>query len=718
MNDIFAKETNKTLQKKPVTAAARKRADTVAAAAAATTAAKEKSVGAAIAPPGKRKVKKISTPVNVAAADQSDLVNSSPMTSDVGGVASPVIVNDELKNPTVKEEGGEEKFALSVASVVDPLANSVISAASPTDNKCALVKSESPSSTLTIVVAPPPVLLKEEEEAVATVAAAAVDPVTTVPSVIDAASEDQHASAAVSAAPTSVPIQGTISPLPTAGPELVAGIETAADDSAALVAAKEELSPVGNVSLDASIGTADMTVTTEAGTLAAPTLPVVGGAPVSSDLTKSLRKVRLAKKAAAEAAAATTPPSTPVKMVPANENVTLGEHGAAAITSVTVSAAAVSPPASQLISASVPMITDSVCGGGVESSVGEALQPQPNNHLAIGGGGGLRLGTEVFDFTDDEDVDIPLSNIDFEALSGGAVSNPTAVATELPRLGNSSSSGPLQIAIPPPPPGSQGVGDLLTSRTTTTNANSGGNLPAGYQNHLVPPHYHHHHLHRSPIKKVFEVSPTILSHVDAMAAVEAVHSLIGGGGGPTPPPPLQLQQEQLHPTGGSVGHIMHHRPTSGLHHDAAVSENDTDTSWGGAAAAQRVKLGKRRRQRRVQESDDGDGDTEDDQLEGRHRDASSSSSALLPGGGGRPKRTKTADGSAPTLTGQHHHLAAAATSSTRPSSAASGTSEGDQQQRRGGGVEEEDGKQSPDSQKSNEDKSRWGKNFLKPNFMR
>jgi hypothetical protein len=28
MNDIFAKETNKTLQKKPVTAAARKRADT------------------------------------------------------------------------------------------------------------------------------------------------------------------------------------------------------------------------------------------------------------------------------------------------------------------------------------------------------------------------------------------------------------------------------------------------------------------------------------------------------------------------------------------------------------------------------------------------------------------------------------------------------------------------------------------------------------------
>ncbi len=356
------------------------------------------------------------------------------------------------------------------------------------------------------------------------------------------------------------------------------------------------------------------------------------------------------------------------------------------------------------------------------------------------GGGGVRrttLGTEVFDFTDDEDVDIPLSNIDFDALNSGIIAAagggggavvPTAGCTtvvDLPRLsggGNSSSSVPLQISIPPPSPGNQaleaGLGDLLTPRHKVLTSSGGI--------------HHHHYVHHrsSPLKNVFDVSPAVLSRGDAIAAVEAV---VGGSGNDTPPPPPQ-QQHNIHLQVQQIG--GHRRPSGNMD----IMSDDTDTSLGGGRPhggagggsnsiehqqqqqQQRVKLGKRRRQRRIQDASDGDGDTEDDQLDGGAANSRSSRDTLL-SGGGRPKRAKTADSVAAAAGGQvlHHAplppIAAAASATTRPSSAASGTSTasggrggGGVEGEGGGGrlptVEEDDGKQSPDSQRSNEDKSR------------
>jgi hypothetical protein len=360
-------------------------------------------------------------------------------------------------------------------------------------------------------------------------------------------------------------------------------------------------------------------------------------------------------------------------------------------------------------------------------------------------GGGVRrttLGTEVFDFTDDEDVDIPLSNIDFDALNSGIITAtaggavvPTAGCTavvDLLRLsggGSSSSSVPLQISIPPPSPGNQaleaGLGDLLTPRHKVLTSSGGI--------------HHHHYVHHrsSPLKNVFDVSPAVLSRGDAMAAVEAV---VGGGGNDTPPPPQQ--QHNIHLQVQQIG--GHRRPSGnsgpgGYVQNMDIMSDDTDTSLGGGRPhgggggsnsieqqqqqqqQQRVKLGKRRRQRRIQDASDGDGDTEDDQLEGGAANSRSSRDMLL-SGGGRPKRAKTADSVAAGGSQVLHHaqppppIAAAAT--TRPSSAASGTStasggRGGGVEGEGGGggrlptVEEDDGKQSPDSQRSNEDKSRW-----------
>jgi hypothetical protein len=392
-----------------------------------------------------------------------------------------------------------------------------------------------------------------------------------------------------------------------------------------------------------------------------------------------------------------------------------------------------------VVSQAPPLIASAPAVGEVPSTAdGPTAAADP-----VRSGGGVRrttLGTEVFDFTDDEDVDIPLSNIDFDALNSGIITAtagggavvPTAV--DLPRLtgGNNSSSSsssvPLQISIPPPSPGNQaleaGLGDLLTPRHKVMTSSG------------VIHHHHYVHHRSSPLKNVFDVSPAVLSRGDAMAAVEAV---VGGSGNDTPPPPqqqhsihLQVQQQ----IGG------HRRPSGNSVQNMDIMSDDTDTSLGGGGRThgvggggsnsieqqqqqqqQRVKLGKRRRpQRRIQDASDGDGDTEDDQLEGGAANSRSSRDTLL-SGGGRPKRAKTADSVAAAAGGQvpHHaqppSIAAAAT--TRPSSAASGTSTASGG--RGGGVEgegvggpgrlptveEDDGKQSPDSQRSNEDKSRW-----------
>jgi len=416
-----------------------------------------------------------------------------------------------------------------------------------------------------------------------------------------------------------------------------------------------------------------------------------------------------------------------------------------AVTGTSTPAMSLTPQdqAGSVVAQAPPFIASALVG---EEVLGTADGPSAADPVRSGGVRRTTLGTEVFDFTDDEDVDIPLSNIDFDALNsgiitaaaGGGVVVPTAGCTtvDLPRLsgsGNSSSSVPLQISIPPPSPGNQaleaGLGDLLTPRHKVMTSSGGI--------------HHHHYVHHrsSPLKNVFDVSPAVLSRGDAMAAVEAVVG--GGGGNDTPPPPpqqhnihLQVQQQ----IGG------HRRPSGNSVQNMDIMSDDTDTSLGGGRPhggggggsnsieqqqQQRVKLGKRRRQRRIQDASDGDGDTEDDQLEGGGAASRSSRDATL--SGGRPKRAKTADSVAaaagsggPIL---HHApqppIAAAAT--TRPSSAASGTSTasggrgggGVEGEGGGGGrlptVEEDDGKQSPDSQRSNEDKSRWKKicqNFL------
>ncbi len=394
-----------------------------------------------------------------------------------------------------------------------------------------------------------------------------------------------------------------------------------------------------------------------------------------------------------------------------------------------------------------PIITSVPAGEEIPST---ADGPSAAGDPVRSGGGGVRrttLGTEVFDFTDDEDVDIPLSNIDFDALNSGIITAaaaggavvPTAGCTavvDLPRLsggGNNSSSVPLQISIPPPSPGNQaleaGLGDLLTPRHKVMTSSG------GIHHH---PHYVHHR--SSPLKNVFDVSPAVLSRGDAMAAVEAV---VGGGGNDTPPPPqqhsihLQVQQQ----IGG------HRRPSGNSVQNMDIMSDDTDTSLGGGRPhgggggggggsnsieqqqQQRVKLGKRRRQRRIQDASDGDGDTEDDQLDGGGGANSRSSRDTLLSSGGRPKRAKTADSVAAAASGgpviHHAPPIAAAAATTRPSSAASGTSTasggrgGGGVEGEGGGrlptVEEDDGKQSPDSQRSNEDKSRWKKNWQ--NFL-
>ena len=197
----------------------------------------------------------------------------------------------------------------------------------------------------------------------------------------------------------------------------------------------------------------------------------------NSELTKSLRKVRLAKK-------------SPVKQVREK----------------------VETPVPALIPISDPPVVKPVGMSRTRSFLSQ-------------------MGTEVFDFTDDEDI--PLSTLDLDALTQSEHSTPNLLVT-----GSVLDASPLEISIPDPRPGSSST---LTPRN------------------------------KSPHKR-FEVSPTILSQQDAIAAVMAVHS--GPGGFPL----MKLNGEMM--------------------------SDDTDTSMG-RSGVEKTKLGKRRK-RRLMESDGGE----------------------------------------------------------------------------------------------------------------
>ena len=777
MNDIFAKDTNKTLQKRPVVP--RKRPETAATA--------KETPSPAIR---KRKLKDVTAAV---AADQSKAatkVKDESTATDAGAAAAAapplVMENNELSQSRVKVEEEEEKevsndvvVKLDPPDPADPLyladkAAAVISVAGvvelkleepATNAKAEELKEDVSELTEASSLVPEP----SEPLVTASAGTEAED------SVMDVVSDDDATN--VSKVVTTIVPDESV--MPSAGPTTGTNVVT---DTLERLSAGPSHAPstvhAATVTADLSlVSSSNPAVTTaqsaEELTAAATAvdqspLPVVTA--VSSELTKSLRKVRLTKKAAAAAAAAVTPMTTtavassPAKLPlkekwePRDSSHCESDNQELQV-EVAVEAATAAAAAAVVAAAAVPtlplLLSNAVDSQGGSSAPVAPTQPVPmavtvptsaaviDPSAVIDAnvlqcptgavGASLRFGTEVFDFTDDDDVDIPLSNIDFEALGGVNSSQAVVVggAVDLPRLtsnnsASSNSSVPLQISIPPPPPSSthEGVGDLLTPR------NSSNSMAPSHHHHLLP-NYHHHH--RSPMKRIFDVSPTILSRVDAIAAVEAVHSVTDGGVVPLPP----LHQQHHHPPpflGGSqqqqTASTGHNRIVSGSgyanYNHMDIMSDDTDTSLGGGGGQnrsgsqptettqQRIKLGKRRRQQRRMQESDGDGDTEDDQLEaggggggvgGRLRDAS------LPGG--RPKRTKTVDGPTPPSSAVHH------LTTTRPSSAASGTSttsttgreledrrSGEEGRSRLPTVEEDDGKQSPDSQKSNEDKSR------------
>jgi hypothetical protein len=802
MNDIFAKDTHKALQKRP--GAQRKRPEQAASQAA--SAAKE------TASAGRKRKLKVEPGVNILLpADQSKKitkVKESPAATPpaAAAVASSVTVNDELSKPVVKVEKSVEEVERSSGVTAAVLTNKITESPAKLEDT-ATVKGEPQK--------------KEESEAELAVTSAVVDSTSSgdeAPTVLD--DSGNKSAVFVTASAESVPVVEDLADVTgeavgdnvvtatTVNDKLISdsGVPLSQTQPTELTASPLKLlysevipgptavvaaSPVFMVSLSqfdtlesrakdcpsdksdlSSLGIDDQSTTN----CADPT-----SVSISSDLTKSLRKVRLAKKAVptspAKLAAATVKPTSgaailpvklplppqdsPVKLPPAAVLAAAPDMLPTATVSTTV-------PAATAATVPVPSLETVATHGPVEcvqeraaivdesshsfSSFSAAVAPlsQVNSTTSAPGADGettvaaedaavlpasqgldnpassaaaaasaLRMGTEVFDFTDDDDVDIPLSNIDFEALNINPAVAVVSCAVDLPRLsGGSCGSGPLQISIPPPPVGAHPVG-VVEYLLTPRSSNSNSALASHHHHHLVVPQYHQH---RSPIKKVFDVSPTILSRVDAMAAVEAV---VGGGcsgeGTPTPPPHIPHQQTLLNQSNHnrSLGSYVHHA-TSGQD----IMSDDTDTSLGGPSRhggihdEHRVKLGKRRRPRRMQESD-GDGDTEDDQLEAGTGTRPSRDSLPC----GRPKRTKTIDGGPPSVAPSV--LQASATVSTRPSSAASGTSTSSAAGRggelgedrrsgeegRGGGRlppgEEDDGKQSPDSQRSNEDKSRW-----------
>eukprot|EP00092_Neocalanus_flemingeri_P008454 GFUD01009110.1.p1 GENE.GFUD01009110.1~~GFUD01009110.1.p1 ORF type:complete len:2320 (+),score=595.04 GFUD01009110.1:230-7189(+) len=302
----------------------------------------------------------------------------------------------------------------------------------------------------------------------------------------------------------------------------------------------------------------------------------------NSDLTKSLRRVRLAKK---------SPTKTPIKEK--------WEHRDLSPTSMEIS----SPTklSSDDLVPQTPTLTSPL------------MQVTSTPHAELTSA--QKAGTEVFDFTDDEDI--PLSNIDLDVLN--------AANTE---------STPLQISIPEP------TASFIHELNQMTPKPSPSKL----------------------LSKRFEVSPQILTAMDAVAAVQALQT------SPVSAPAVPMVK---------------------LNGDVMSDDTDTSVSIKTMQPTEKGKLTKRKK-RRVPESDGGE--TEDD-LEHQKKES-------------RPKRIKNVSGT-PSADSSNPAPSASTSVQIRPCSAASGASitsfdKKDFEEKK---VEDQDGKQTPDSQKSMDDKT-------------
>merc|ERR1711892_994991 len=217
--------------------------------------------------------------------------------------------------------------------------------------------------------------------------------------------------------------------------------------------------------------------------------------------------------------------------------------------------------------------------------------------------------------TDDEDI--PLSNIDLDVLNAA-----------------NAEDTPLQISIPEP------TASFIHELNQMTPKPSPSKL----------------------LSRRFEVSPQILTAMDAVAAVQA----------------LQISPVALPAV-----------PMVKLNGDVMSDDTDNSVSVKTMQSSEKGKMVKRKK-RRVPESDGGE--TEDD-LEHQKKES-------------RPKRIKNVSGT-PSVESSNSAAIVSSIVQMRPSSAASGTSitSFDKKDFEDKKVEDQDGKQTPDSQKSMDDKS-------------
>ena len=316
MNDIFAKDTNKTLQKRPVVP--RKRPETAATA--------KETPSPAIR---KRKLKDVTAAV---AADQSKAatkVKDESTATDAGAAAAApplVMENNELSQSRVKVEEEEEKevsndvvVKLDPPDPADPLyladkAAAVISVAGVVELKleepATNAKAEELKQDVSELTEASSLVPEPSEPLVTASAGTEADD-----SVMDVVSDDDATN--VSKVVTTIVPDESV--MPSAGPTTGTNVVT---DTLERLSAGPSHAPstvhAATVTADLSLVSSSNPVVTTAQSAeeltAAATavdqspLPVVTA--VSSELTKSLRKVRLTKKAAAAAAAAVTPMTT------------------------------------------------------------------------------------------------------------------------------------------------------------------------------------------------------------------------------------------------------------------------------------------------------------------------------------------------------------------------------------------------------------------------
>lgn len=439
MNDTFAKDTNKTLKQKQSNAAKKQRPASAV----------KDATGGPPPPSVARKRKLKQEP----ATDMMDVATGEIDQSDkakvvreamIGVASSPVVVkNDELSKPLVKaEEKVEEEVVMKAAAAVSVAEISrVKSEASDavvpeTVAKAALAASslDSPAIAITTVFNQPtgqqPVISPEDTvmSDVSDVNSASVggEKVPVGAAATQAAGRDAVVFKAEAAADPNVDPHNTSDEMPDLMPECEA--------RTASTLAVQSVAMVSNERSEALLPPEEES----------PPVLTAAVAPTNSELTKSLRKVRLTKKPSTSTVSPISIPTYSPSKLPSLDHPSLDDSDIVAVDrdAPTIEESTIGAPTGGALS-EMPIFAaagaDSVAGG-------EATTP----HRLI--------GTEVFDFTDEEEeeVDIPLSNIDFEALSN---SNPVVA----------NSSGLLQISIPPPPPSSAAAattGDLLMTPRT------------------------------------------------------------------------------------------------------------------------------------------------------------------------------------------------------------------------------------------------------------